>query len=165
MLLLLLACDTSPKLEDTGQEPPACTFLDPGDRLRLEEGCADDVCVGRSYADVVDAAGRADLCSYVGSERVACAWGDLAIDFPDCNANGVSGDEEDCDLVSQTLRVSHTWDGTTSEGLGLGVEARCWEERLGPTPWAFGSNPSITVTTSPTSGPVTLITITWSRDE
>lgn len=178
LLLAIFGCsDPDPKdtgstldtADDTdGTVPAACQLLDAGTRLDLELGCADGLCGGTSYPEAVALLGEPDACAATGY-RATCSWGDLSADFPDCDADGAADEEELCDQFDQTITVTGAWDGSDGAGLGLGVDAACWEEVLGAPlasgGWEFGTNPLVTVTIAPADGLVETITLRWTRDE
>jgi hypothetical protein len=145
----------------------ACSLLEPDTRLVLADGCADGVCGGTPYVEVVAVWGEPDACT-VASLRATCAWGGLSMDFPDCDDDGAADETYLCDMFDQTLTVTGAWDGASAEGLGLGVTATCWEDTLGPMPtqgWSYGDNPWVLVTLAPSEGSVTTIVLNWSFDE
>jgi hypothetical protein len=164
LLLVLLACADGGADTDT---TVACTLLAPDTRLFLAGGCADGVCGGTPYVEVVAVWGEPDACS-ADSLRATCAWGDRSMDFPDCDDDGAVDETYLCDMFDQTLTVTGGWDGASAEGLGLGVTAACWEDTLGPMPtqgWSYGEKPWVLVTLAPSEGPVTTIVLGWSWDE
>jgi hypothetical protein len=174
MILLLLACTAGPGAETNAADtaPPdtgtACPLLPADTRLVLADGCADGLCGGTWYADAVATAGEPDACTTAGL-TATCTWGDLAMDFPDCDGDGAPDpDATACDLFHQSITLSGGWDGASAEGLGLGVSAACWELTLGAPPaqgWVYGENPWITVTITPNVGAVTTVTLAWAFDE
>lgn len=162
MWYVLLACAAPP--EDSGAE---CEYLDPGTRLDITGGCVDGMCLGSTYPEVVALWGDPDGCAVV-SREAECVWGDVAVTFPDCDDDGAPDEEYVCDLFGQTLTITGGWDGSSPEGLGLGVTAECWEAVLGadhPYGWQFGQAKWWAVTVEPAAGAVTEIRIDWSYDE
>jgi hypothetical protein len=168
LLLSLLGCPLGADDKDPGDTSetgsPACSTLDPGDRLDLQEACVDGACAGSDYPTFRAAWGEPDACGPSGS-RASCTWGDRTVDFSDCDHDGAPDTEYLCDLFDQTILLSGAWDGASAEGLGLGVDAACWVEVLGPLPWRSGTNPEITVSVSPEAGPVEEISLDWDYSE
>lgn len=163
MLLLLLACAGAPT-DDSGA---TCTLLEAGDRLDLAAGCVDGLCGGTTYPDAVAVLGEPDACTADASEAT-CQWGDVSATFPDCDHDGAPDTESVCDLFGQELSVAGGWDGASAEGLGLGVDASCFEQELGPpgaAGWEFGANPWVVVSISPASGAVGQLWLDWSFEE
>ncbi|MFN7147224.1 MAG: hypothetical protein ACK4YP_25880 [Myxococcota bacterium] len=172
MLFFLLACTGSP---DTPDDPadtaetgaPDCAYLPPGDRLVLAEACVDGLCAPFDYPTTRAAWGEPDDCAAVGSVAT-CAWGGVSVEFMDCDHDGAPDETYLCDTFSQDVSVGGDFDGATAEGLGLGVDAACWEEALGAPGalgWEYGANPWVTVTVSPEAGAVTRVTMAWRWDE
>ncbi|MDP2316623.1 MAG: hypothetical protein Q8P41_27260 [Pseudomonadota bacterium] len=169
VLLLMVACTGSDtgagdSAADTADRP--CAYLPPGERLVLDEGCADGLCGGTVYPDAVALLGEPDTCGDVG-RFASCAWGDLSATFPDCDDDGLPDTEYLCDQFDQTITVTGAWDGTTAEGLGLAVTVACWEAALGPQAgaggWNFAFNPRIHV--GVVGDPVTSVGLDWTFDE
>lgn len=167
MLFLLLACTGAPDTDTADTGAPECAYLPAGDRLVLAEACVDGRCAPLDYVETTAAWGAPDACVAEGSVAT-CSWGGVSVGFVDCDHDGAPDEEDLCDTFSQDVVVSGDFDGASAEGLGLGVDAACWEEALGAPGafgWEYGFNPWVTVTIAPERGPVTSVTMAWTWDE
>jgi len=147
MLLLLLAC--SPPCEEgqinhpvTGEcmkawsDPstpdealaalPECDYLGPGDRIVVDAGCVDDACVGMSLAGIsaVLGEGTCEGDAFDG-EPIGCAWNNVSVRF-----EGEAGTYVE-DGIATSIAAIDEFDGSSPEGLGLGISLSCYLEVLG----------------------------------
>lgn len=154
---------------DTGLEDTAapCSYLSPGSRLVLQTACADGLCGGATWAQAYKLLGEPSSCMPSSSSRVQCDWGDMSVSFPDCDHDGLPDDDASCETLEQSIWLHGRWDGSSAEGLGLGILGECWVEALGPQAgnhtWTFGKDTSVRVTIEPLVGPVEAIMMAWSR--
>lgn len=96
---------------------PACDAKDPANDIDLNAGCVSGACIGDSLADLEATWGAGD-CD--GDE---CEWTTgIKADF--------DGNADDGGLV-ETLTVREPFAGADEDGLGIGVEIRCFAEKLG----------------------------------
>ena len=117
----------APTLADAYIELGDCPGLAPGDgRIDLELGCADEVCSGRDFHETEAAMGGDAVCTG-NSSVLRCTF-----------ANGAMVTVEDEDLDGEPdpgpigwVRLGPAFDGTTTSGLGVGVEMRCFVDQLG----------------------------------
>ena len=152
-LLLLVACYPGPSACDSGFEmhddglcyevastPTVQDLLDamtPCDttsgngRVDLDTACADGACAGMTYSELNTALDETGTCSEntFTPNTAFCGWTDgISTSFDDTDGNGTP----DADSASTYLSLSAPYDGTTTDGLGVGVQLSCFVDSLGP---------------------------------
>ncbi|MDP2308345.1 MAG: hypothetical protein Q8P18_20165 [Pseudomonadota bacterium] len=107
---------------------PACDYAEPGDRLQFAAGCADGACDGMLYDDVVAVLGAAEECTD-STSYTFCYWADGGIHsfFDDADDDQVP----DAGATTHGIFLEEPWDGTSEDGLGLGVSLGCFLEVYG----------------------------------
>lgn len=165
----VLACGgTVPEPSPHSAAPVACPD-GPGVGLTLATACVGALCGGTVFPDARAALGLPDACVPEGYGQVTCAWGPVAVGFPDCDHDGAPDETVVCDLYDQPITLSEGFAGTDDvHGLGLGVDAACFEAALGPPTggrWDLGGNPWVDVQVTPSVGPVTTLRLGWHLDE
>ncbi|MFN7143576.1 MAG: hypothetical protein ACK4YP_07375 [Myxococcota bacterium] len=123
-----------PTVEDLLLALPACEPTVTDGRVDLYAGCADGICSGMTYDQIVTEAGEPDDCytfwyTYDGHTggSLNCAWAGVDADFDDTDHDGVA------DVGSSTYGVGLTGshDGGTTTGLGIGATFACFVDELG----------------------------------
>ena len=143
----------------------------PGDGLSFARGCAGAFCAGTPFAEARVQLGSPDVCTGERASGVACSWGPMTVAFPDCGADGRPDTEGRCDLDSQAVTLTTGFEGKDDvHGLGIGVDAACFEAALGPWPetgqgWGFGFDPSVWLRIDPAEGPVESVVLDWQLDD
>ncbi len=121
--------DDDPDVGDLIEDAQPCEGLVPGDRLALEAGCVDDVCVQGNMRGVFQTFGRPDACQPATFEGgIDCRYpsGVTATAF-DTDRNG----RPDPTDYLYSLRIEAPYGGTDPDGLGLGISPGCFVEVLG----------------------------------
>jgi hypothetical protein len=128
--------DTDPAtVSDVLDALPACEPAATDGRIDLDAGCADGMCAGMTYAEIVaalDDAGACDPYSFTWGGRtstgVSCYWSQgLGADFDDDDADGVPDEHSTIYSVS----IGSPYDGGTPDGLGIGATLGCYVDVLG----------------------------------
>lgn len=109
---------------------PACTLLEPGSRIEVDAGCADGACDGETYDAIVASLGEEGECETL-SGFAFCQWqeGGLTSLFTDDDGDAVP----DTGATAAGIHLAPPYDGTTEDGLGVGVSMRCWLDVYGWT--------------------------------
>lgn len=138
------APDTEPPtVEDLLAALPACEPTVADGTVDLYAACADGICTGMSYDQVVAVAGEPDDCysfwytfdAYTGGS-LNCEWAGVDADFDDLDQDGAA------DVGSATYGVSltDTHEGGTDTGVGIGANFGCLVDELGdPTDVRFAA--------------------------
>jgi hypothetical protein len=116
-------------LEDTLAGLPSCTAGVGDGRIDLKSGCIDPLCIGMTMEEVFALQGEPDELVGVieldeGQElyRLYALWPDgLAVLLDDTNGNNVA----DPDELILYVYATEPYEGTTTSGLGIGVEMSC----------------------------------------
>lgn len=127
MLMLLAACGSDAAFDPFAQAPP-CDSRSGDGRLDLDTACADGACAEGTLSDWVAALGEADECEASYDDSVRCDW--------DAGIRGYFDDEDedgevDPDSEAGIVFLDEPYDGTTADGLGLGVSTACFADALG----------------------------------
>lgn len=147
LLLLLLACAADVPACGDGQhvtasmecadDPtvpgsedfPACEALPAGTRIDVNAGCADGACHDTTFDAMNEALGEVGVCSSAAN-LAFCDWSmGIGTFFADDDGD----DAPDEGALGSGIFLDPPFDGTTEDGLGLGVSMRCWVERYGYT--------------------------------
>ncbi|MCA9489943.1 MAG: hypothetical protein KC621_08470 [Myxococcales bacterium] len=123
------ATDITPVEFDENRHPP-CHLAEAGTRLDLASGCADGVCDGDTYDQMVAVLGVGSCdSSDVVPETSFCDWqaGALNTHFDDQDLDGAP----DPGAPALGLYLREGWSGSDPDGLGLRVSLACWYEVLG----------------------------------
>ncbi len=152
LLLTLLACtvdeepegDSAPcqRADDTGAEDSgpgdaeqvdpldalgACAPGEPGDRLDIDGGCFDGVCLGQTLAQADAAFGSPGFCLAFGTSAL-CFWGDGILGSA-TDTDGDGNPDEGARLWA--VQAIDPWDGADAAGLSLGLGFGCFVDGLG----------------------------------
>lgn len=108
---------------------PACEYATPGERLQFAAGCADGACNDMPYDEVVATLGEPESCDSEVGSYVFCYWmeGGIHSFFDDTDDDLVP----DAGALTHGIFVEAAWDGTSEDGLGLGVSMGCFLETYG----------------------------------
>lgn len=112
-----------PTLEDVLAELTPCTSTTGNGQIDLTTGCAGEVCAGMSYGEIVDVLGEG-TCDGFGTFWF-CDWS-VGITV------GVNGDElgPDPAEVPYSVDLDERYKGTTTDGLGVGLQLACFLDAL-----------------------------------
>ena len=123
-------CADDPTIE--GSELfPACEPLAAGDRIEVRAGCADGACNGADFPTINAALGEEGVCEADISGLSFCSWLDDGLHsfFDDDDGD----DLPDTGAPAAGIYLYPDYDGSTEEGLGLGISMACWLDTYGYT--------------------------------
>lgn len=114
---------------------PAWELAASSDQLDFAAGCAEGVCAGMTYPEIVAATGAEGDCESSGlgaDSEFRCTWrgGSIETIHADADADG----KPDPDDVANVVFVRGDSAGADAQGLGLGISLRCYLEVLGSPP-------------------------------
>lgn len=129
-----------PPVEDTDVPPPptlmdwldtlqACEPLAGDGRLDLAAGCVEGLCAGDGYADAMAARPGAACEVYIEGFIFECVWERTGLSAWVYDVDG--DDVMDPNDPLWMLNVDLPYLGSTSEGLGLGADMKCFIDVLG----------------------------------
>lgn len=124
------ACADDPPIEGS-EHFPACEPEPASDRINVRAGCADGACNDADFPTINDALGEDGLCDNDIGGLSFCSWlGDtLHSFFQDDDGDGLP----DTGATASGIYLYPGYDGTTEEGLGVGVSLACWVDTYGYT--------------------------------
>lgn len=107
----------------------ACTMAETGTRLDFLGACADGACDGDTIEDMTATLGTPECRDFGIDQVVACDWnGGIGAHFDDLDRDEVP----DAGAIADVFNIELPWDGTSEEGLALGLSMGCFVEVFGP---------------------------------
>lgn len=119
-----------PDFTDALEHLPRCEPLPGIGTVDLELACADGACAQMTFPETEAALGEAGDCATTpwNAERLYCTWPrGLEGLWEDLDRDGVP----DTDAPNERIHLYPPYDGATLEGLGVGVNPRCFVDQLG----------------------------------
>ena len=123
-----------PSVEELLDALPACDVATGDGRIDLDAVCADPICGGMTYAEMNDALGEGGACESIedpftpGEVYSACSWSaGFTASFDDEDRDGAP----DAESIIFGFDVTLPYEGTSLEGLGVGVALSCFVDALG----------------------------------
>jgi hypothetical protein len=126
----VIVTDASDSIEGVLATLPACEPITADGRISVISGCADGICVGMTYDEVVEVTGSEGACEPTedGTATVTCTWDTTVQGLFDDLDDDFAPDKGD---MLQAIRVLGTYEGGTPEGLGIGATSSCFLEQYG----------------------------------